>query len=45
MRTNLKELPRPHKLPQGTPIESVKYGVEIGETYRPQLALYASLKS
>ena len=45
MRTNLKELPRPHKLPQGTPAKSVECGVEIGETCRPQLVLCASLKS
>ena len=31
-RTNLKELPRPHKLPQGALAESVEGGVKIGKT-------------
>ena len=31
-KTNLKELPRPYKLPQCTPTESVKGGVKIDKT-------------
>ena len=34
-RTNLKELPRPHKLPQGAMAKSVKGGVKIGKTCLP----------
>ena len=34
-RTNLKELPRPHKLPQGPPIKRVEGGVKIGKTCLP----------
>ena len=31
-RTNLKELPRPHKLPQSALAESVEGGVKISKT-------------
>jgi len=31
-RTNLKELPRPHKVPQGALAKSVKVRVKIGKT-------------
>ena len=31
-RTNLMELPRPHKLPQSAPAKSVKCGVKICKT-------------
>jgi len=34
-RTNLKKLPRPYKLPQDTPAESVEGGVKIGQTCLP----------
>ena len=37
-RTNLKELPRPHKLPQSVPTESVEGGVEISKTYLPSVS-------
>ena len=46
-RTNLKELPRPHKLPQGAPAKSVKGRVKIGKTCLPPvgpLCLYKVLK-
>ena len=36
-RTNLKKLPRPHKLPQGASTESVEGGVKIGETCLPPI--------
>jgi len=36
-RTNLKKLPRRHKLPQGTPTESVKGGVKISKTCLPPI--------
>ena len=34
-RTNLKDLPRAHKLPQSAPTESVKGGVKIGKICLP----------
>ena len=34
-RTNLKELPRPHKLPQGASVDSVEVGVKISKTCLP----------
>ena len=34
-RTNLKKLPRSHKLPQGASTENVKGGVKIGEACLP----------
>ena len=34
-KTDLKELPRPHKLSQGAPVESVKSRVKIGKTCLP----------
>jgi len=34
-RTNLKELPRPHKLPQGALAKSIKGRVKIGQTCLP----------
>ena len=37
-RTKLKELPRPHKLPQSVPTESVEGGVEISKTYLPSVS-------
>ena len=36
-RTNLKELPRPHKLPQSALTESVEGGVKINKTYLPSV--------
>ena len=38
-RTNIKELSRPHKPPQGAPAKSVESGVKIGKT------LFATLKT
>ena len=38
-RTNLKELPRPYKLPQSAPAESVKGGVKIRKTCLPLVSL------
>ena len=34
-KTNLKDLPRAHKLAQSAPTESVEGGVKIGKTCRP----------
>ena len=34
-RTDLKELPRPHKLPQGASVDSVEHGVKISKTCLP----------
>ena len=34
-RSNLKELPRPHKLPQSAPVKSVVGGVKISKTCLP----------
>ena len=34
-RTNLKKLPRPHKMPQGAPTKSVEDRVKIGKTCLP----------
>ena len=34
-RTNFKELPRSHKLPQGAPTKSIKGKVKIGKTCLP----------
>ena len=36
-RTNFKELPRPHKLPQGAPAKSIKGKVKIGKTCLPSV--------
>ena len=36
-RTNLKELPRPHKLLQGAPAKSVVARVKIGKTCLPPI--------
>ena len=46
-KTNLKELPRPHKLPQGAPAKNVEGRVKIGKTCLPPvgpLCLYKVLK-
>ena len=43
--TNLKELPRPHKLPQSASAKSGEGEVKIGKTCYPKLALRASPKS
>ena len=37
--TNLKELPKPHNLPQGVPAKSVKGGVKISKTCLPPVGL------
>jgi len=36
-RTDLKELPRPHKLPQGALAENVEGGVKISKTCLPSV--------
>ena len=36
-RINLKELPRPHKLPQSAPTKSVEGGVKISKTCLPSV--------
>jgi len=36
-RTNLKEFPRPHKLPQGAQAKSVEERVKIGKTCLPPI--------
>ena len=36
-RTGLKELPRPHKLPQSALVESVEGGVKISKTCLPPI--------
>ena len=38
-RTNLEELPRPHKLPQSAPVKSVEGGVKINKTCLPPIGL------
>ena len=38
-RTDLKELPRPHKLPQSAPTESVEGGEKISKTCLPLVGL------
>ena len=37
--TNLKELPKPHNLPQGVPAKSVEGGVKISKTCLPPVGL------
>ena len=36
-RIDLKELPKPHMLPQSAPVESVEGGVKIGKTCLPRV--------
>ena len=45
MRTDLKELLRPHKLPQGALAKSVESGVKISKTCLPLVSLLCLLKS